>query len=131
MMQLENQNCHHVTFGNPHLVTTTNNVDDCQLDVLHQKFATHFDNGINFELVEIVNRSHIKLRVYERGTGETLACGSGASAAVFALHTNGQLDNIVKVVLPGGTLMVEYRQSDENIFLTGPAQHVFTGEIKP
>jgi len=130
LMRLENQDCHYVTFGNPHLVTTTDAIDACQLERLHQQFAPHFEQGINFELVEITDRHSIKLRVYERGTGETMACGSGASAAVYALYSSGQLDNKVKVMLPGGSLMVEYNQQDKNIYLTGPAQAVFTGEIK-
>lgn len=122
--------CHQVTFGNPHLVTIAHDIQSCDLDLLKKRYTSHFEQGINFELVEIISRSHIKLRVYERGTGETLACGSGASAAVYALYAGGQVDNKVKVVLPGGTLMVEYNQQDKNIYLTGPAQHVFTGEIK-
>lgn len=127
---LEDQACQHVTFGNPHLVTTANNIQSCDLVLLHQRYAPHFEQGINFELAEITDRHNIKLRVYERGTGETMACGSGASAAVYALHLSNQLDNEVNVLLPGGSLMVEYNQNDKNIYLTGPAQHVFTGEIK-
>jgi diaminopimelate epimerase len=130
LMRLENQDCHYVTFGNPHLVTTADVIDTCKLEQLHQRFEPYFDQGINFELVQILNRSNIKLRVFERGTGETMACGSGASAAVYALFSSGQLDNKVKVILPGGDLMVEYNQQDKNIYLTGLAQPVFTGEIK-
>ena len=130
-MTLAGQICQYVSFGNPHLVTTTQDVLNSDLEALYQQYVHHFAQGINFELVEIIDRQNIKLRVYERGTGETLACGSGASAAVYALYKSGQLDNKVKVMLPGGNLVVEYNQHTKNIYLTGPAQQVFTGEIKP
>lgn len=128
-VMIHQQLCHHVVFGNPHLVTECSNIADCDLPSLKQQYAQSYKDGINFEIVEILSADQIKVRVDERGTGETLACGSGACAAVMALHSNGQLNNKVKVLLPGGTLMVEYNESDNNIYLTGPAEHVFTGEM--
>jgi len=96
---------------------------------LNNELTKAYPHGINFEIVEIINKTEIKIRVHERGMGETLACGSGACAAVAALQNTGQLNNIVKVMLPGGSLVVEYNEMDKNIYLTGAAVHVFTGEI--
>jgi diaminopimelate epimerase len=121
--------CHHVILGNPHLVTVCQNVDGCNLEQLNKQLTLDYTEGINFEIVQILSRNKIKVRVHERGTGETLACGSGACAVVAALHTNGKLDNTVKVLLPGGTLVVEYDKNNNELFLMGPAAHVFTGEI--
>lgn len=126
---IESRQCHHVLLGNPHLVTIINDVDACDLERLNTQMTQNYKDGINFEVVEILSRSEIKIRVHERGTGETLACGSGACAVVSALYVTGQLDNKVKVLLPGGTLVVEYDEINNKLFLTGPAAHVFTGEI--
>jgi diaminopimelate epimerase len=128
-IMIQKQLCHHVVSGNPHFVIECSDIENCNLQALNQKYTQAYKEGINFEIVEILNRNQIKIRVDERGTGETLACGSGACAAVMALHSNGQLNNKVKVLLPGGALMVEYIESDNNIYLTGPAEHVFTGEM--
>ncbi len=127
---INNQKCFHVDFGNPHLVTVIDDVDNCQLSELNKQFTKKYVKGINFEVVEIIANDAIKIRVFERGTGETLACGSGACASVAALQSIGKLNNRVKVMLPGGNLVVEYQSSTNNLLLTGPAIHVFTGEIK-
>lgn len=127
---INNHKCFHVDFGNPHLVTVIDDVDNCQLSELNQHFTSNYVNGINFEVVEILAKDTIKIRVHERGTGETLACGSGACASVAALQSIRKLNNRVKVMLPGGNLVVEYQSSTNNLLLTGPATHVFTGEIK-
>lgn len=123
--------CFQVDFGNPHLVLEVDNVKQCQLQELNVKFTKNYPQGINLEVVEIIARDCIKIRVFERGTGETLACGSGACASVAALQSVGKLDNRVKVMLPGGNLMVEYQAATENLILTGSATPVFTGEITP
>ena len=128
-LSINNQLCHHVLFGNPHLVTEQENIMEYDLVELNNEFTKTYPQGINFEIVEIINQSEIKIRVNERGAGETLACGSGSCAAVAALQNTGQLNNIVKVMLPGGSLVVEYNETDKNIYLTGAAVHVFTGEI--
>ena len=122
-----NQACYQVDFGNPHLVHIVQNIEHSDLFALNQQFTQKFPNGINFEIVEIINKENIRLRVYERGTGETLACGSGACATVAALQYAQILTKKVNVILPGGSLMVESDQ--DNIFLTGSATHVFTGEF--
>ncbi|MCF6319647.1 MAG: diaminopimelate epimerase [Proteobacteria bacterium] len=127
---INDQICFQVDFGNPHLVNVVDNVDNCQLSTLNQQLTKSYVNGINFEVVEILANDTIKIRVFERGTGETLACGSGACASVAALQSIGKLNNRVKVMLPGGDLVVEYQPSTNNLLLTGSATHVFTGEIK-
>ena len=121
--------CYFVNFGNPHLVVVKENISSCDLEKLKNKYTSQYPQGINFELSQIIDKKTIKLRVHERGTGETLACGSGACAAVFALHSNGLLDDKVEVQLPGGVLTVEVSLLKKTIYLTGPAAHVFTGEI--
>lgn len=127
---INNQTCFQVNFGNPHLVSVIDDVDNCQLAQLNQEFTKGFKSSINFEVVKIVSRDCIKIRVFERGTGETQACGSGACASVAALQSIGKLNNRVKVILPGGNLMVECLKSSQDLLLTGPATHVFTGELK-
>lgn len=126
---IANQVCYQVDFGNPHLVTLVDSVSDSNLSQLNTKFCQEFINDINFEIVDIISASEIKIRVHERGTGETLACGSGACASVAALLRAGKISNKVKVMLPGGNLVVEYNQQNKNICLSGAAQHVFTGKI--
>ncbi|MCF6289085.1 MAG: diaminopimelate epimerase [Proteobacteria bacterium] len=126
---MDNKEFYQVDFGNPHLVYLHTDVDTCNLTEFYQKYSKHYPQGINLEIAEIISPSAIKLRVYERGTGETLACGSGACAAVYALQKQGHLDTIVKVTLPGGNLVVEYTQQTHNLYLTGSATYVFSGEI--
>ena len=128
-ININKKTCFEVSFGNPHLVTTIEDVDGCHLLQLNQQFTKEYQGGINFEVVEIISRDSIKIRVFERGTGETQACGSGACASVAALQSIGKLNNRVKVILPGGNLMVEYKESSKDLLLTGPATHVFTGKI--
>jgi diaminopimelate epimerase len=122
--------CHQVDFGNPHLVTVVASVDACDLSKMNDQYTKSYPEGINFEVLEVLRRDAIKIRVHERGTGETLACGSGACASVAALQQNGQLANKVKVSLPGGSLVVEYRETTNTMYLSGPAVHVFSGEIE-
>ena len=126
---IDNNICYQVDFGNPHLIHIMQNIDNIDLINLNQKFTKDFTNGVNFEIVEIIDNDNIKLRVSERGTGETLACGSGACATVAALQYAKKLSNRVKVILPGGNLVVEYNHEENNYYLTGPTTHVFTGEI--
>lgn len=128
-LTIKDSECFHVDFGNPHLINITNNVEGVNLQQLNIQLTESFPNGINFEAVEILDNKTIKLRVYERGTGETLACGSGACATVAALQYAKKISDKVKVMLAGGNLVVEYNQIDKNYYLTGPAVHVFTGEI--
>ncbi len=129
--QIENDKhlLYHVDFGNPHLVMLQKNIQQSDLMQLHQQYSQQYKAGINLEIAEIINQNHIKIRVFERGTGETLACGSGACAAFYALFWAKQLHNRVKVSLPGGQLVVEYHHEKQNIFLTGATTYVYSGEI--
>lgn len=117
-----------VDFGNPHLVRVVESVGKEDLNNLSQELTYYYPDGINLEIVEIISSKEIKIRVHERGTGETLACGSGACASVIALHHENKLGNKVKVILPGGELMVESIESGD-ILLNGEAVHVFSGEM--
>lgn len=126
---LEQQELFYVDFGNPHLIFQHDDIESCNLEKLNHHYTKGFPNGINFEILEILSPSEIKLRVHERGTGETQACGSGACASVYALQQSGQLEQKVKVMLPGGNLVVEYNQQTKNLNLTGSATYVFSGEI--
>lgn len=126
---IDNSKLYEANFGNPHLILAVDDVGKSDLPELQKKFTQDYSQGINFEIVEILNNHEIKLRVHERGTGETLACGSGACAAFYALFMANQLNNKVKVMLSGGDLVVEYDASTQTINLTGSATHVFTGEI--
>ena len=127
---IDQSECLHVLFGNPHLVTQLATVDDCDLSQLNHRLTSQFTDGINLEIVEKIDRQSIKIRVHERGTGETLACGSGACAAAYAMYHAGKVEPCITVNLPGGELMVEYDKNTDNIYLTGAATHVFSGKIR-
>lgn len=120
-----------VSMGNPHAVVFVENVNSIKLQQIGIPFEHHlrFPNRINVEFVQILDRKRIKMRVWERGTGETLACGTGACAGVVAGTLSNRLDNVVEVSLPGGKLYVNYDEKIQTVFLTGPAKTVFTGEI--
>ena len=119
-----------VSIGNPHAVYFVQYpVSDFPLSQLGQKVEKHkiFPKRINFEVAKIVNRQQIEARVWERGVGETLACGSGACAIAVTAHLHGYIDDKVDIKLPGGVLDVEWDGIGE-VFLGGPAEVVFTGE---
>ncbi|UCC91110.1 MAG: diaminopimelate epimerase [Dehalococcoidia bacterium] len=119
-----------VSIGNPHAVYFCQHpVSDFPLSQIGPKVErlSMFPNRINFEVANIVNRRRIEARVWERGVGETLACGSGACAVAVAAQLRGYIDNKVDVKLPGGILEVEWDRAGE-IFLSAPAEIVFTGE---
>lgn len=116
--------------GNPHAVYFSPlPVADFPLSRLGPKVEHHkiFPKKVNFEVARIIDRKRIEVRVWERGVGETLACGSGACAVVVAAHLHGYVDNEVDIILPGGTLGIEWDGAGE-VFLNGPAEIVFTGE---
>jgi diaminopimelate epimerase len=121
-----------VSMGNPHAVFEVEDVKTARVAELGEKLESHtcFPQRANIGFMQIVNRSHIKLRVYERGAAETLACGTGACAAVVVGHLWGKLDDVVTVTLPGGDLTIEWQGGNEPVFLTGPASFVFEGEIE-
>lgn len=119
-----------VSMGNPHAVYFTNkSVSDFPLTRLGPKMEHHqiFPEGANFEVARVVNRRQIEARVWERGAGETLACGTGACAIAVAARLNGYIDDKVAVKLPGGILEIEWPGSGE-VFLIGPAETIFAGE---
>jgi len=120
-----------VSMGNPHAVLTVEDIDACDVDGLGNSIESHprFPQRVNVGFMQILNRQHIRLRVFERGAGETLACGTGACAAVVAGRIQGQLDDKVTVNLPGGDLQISWQGGSEPVWMTGPATHVFEGQI--
>ncbi len=121
-----------LSIGNPHAVIVVENVDGYDIEniSLSMQSNTLFPESINVGFMEIVGRSHISLRVYERGVGETTACGSGACAAVVAGIQSGALDKSVTVSLSGGSLLITWEGEGSPVMMTGPAQSVFIGEIE-
>ena len=119
-----------VSMGNPHAITFINNLDSFDIDKYGKivESDSHFPNKTNVEFIEILDRNHIKMRVYERGTGETLACGTGACASVVASVLNNLTDRTVNVKLLGGSLNINYNE-DGHVYMTGEATTVFNGEI--
>ena len=121
-----------VSMGNPHAVLTVTSVAAAPVDRLGPAIERHprFPKRVNVGFMEIVDRGHIRLRVYERGTGETLACGTGACAAVAVGRRHGRLDERVGVKVAGGELTVTWPGPGRNIWLTGPAEVSFTGTVE-
>lgn len=117
--------------GNPHAVFRVDSVEDAPVHALGQHLQSHplFPDRVNAGFYEIVSDSEIRLRVYERGVGETLACGSGACAAVVAGIRDGLLGENVQVHLRGGDLQVEYAGEGEPVYLLGTATTVYTGKL--
>ncbi len=120
-----------VSMGNPHLVTYADRLtDDLVLGYGPQLSAhAHFPQQTNVEFVRVISDQEIEMRVYERGCGETPACGTGACAAVAAGVSQSRHGRAVTVHLPGGDLRIEWPREDSPVFMTGPARWVFTGEI--
>ncbi len=120
-----------VSMGNPHAVTfVTDNVDDYPLSVIGPAVELHpvFPARVNFEVAQVLNRGDIRARVWERGAGETLACGSGACAIAVAAQLLGYCDCCVRVHLPGGTLNITWCGDEAEVRLRGPAAQVFVGD---
>ncbi len=119
-----------VSMGNPHAVIEVADVAMAPLETIGATLSTntHFPQGCNAGFAQIVNRAQIKLRVWERGAGATLACGTGAGAAVAVLRQRGKLDAIVAVELPGGRLEISWDGPGNTLWMTGPAAFVFEGE---
>jgi len=120
-----------VSMGNPHAVLLVEDVKAAPVERFGPTIECHprFPKRTNVGFMEIVDRGHIRLRVHERGAGETRACGTGACAAVAVGRRNGALDAEVRVDLPGGTAAVSWDGPGQRLWLTGPAQTVFTGSI--
>ena len=119
-----------VSMGNPHGVVLVDNVETAPVELLGPLLECHdaFPQRANIGFMQVINRNHIKLRVFERGAGETLACGTGACAAVVAGHLRGLLDERVLVELPGGKLDISWNGTGA-VFMTGPTKMVFEGQI--
>jgi diaminopimelate epimerase len=120
-----------VSMGNPHLVLKVPDVRRAPVDELGPRLERHprFPDRANVGFMQTVSRTHIRLRVFERGAGETLACGTGACAAVAVGRVWGDLDETVAVDLPGGRLMVSWSgDGSAPVWMTGPAVEVFQGE---
>lgn len=120
-----------VSMGNPHAVLEVPHVDSAPVEKLGPQIEAHprFPNHVNVGFMEVVERSRIRLRVFERGVGETLACGSGACAAVVVGRIQETLDETVTVELPGGDLVVSWPGEHQPVLMTGPATFVFEGKI--
>lgn len=121
-----------VSMGNPHCVIEVDDIDTAPVETLGPLIEKHerFPEDVNVGFMQILASDHIKLRVWERGVGETLACGSGACAAAVIGQIQDKLAKDVRVDLPGGTLHIRYNNKDGPVKMTGPAEHVFDGSIQ-
>jgi len=119
-----------VSMGNPHAVVEVADVDAAPLAQIGAALSTnlHFPQSCNVGVVQIVERAHVRLRVQERGVGETLACGTGACAAVAVLRRRAQVDATVAVGLPGGRLEIHWQGPGHTLWMTGPAAFVYEGD---
>ncbi len=121
-----------VSMGNPHCITFIDeDVRSFPLEAIGPLFEKHelFPEGVNTEFVNIIDKEHLRMRVWERGSGETLACGTGACAVAVASYLNGFTGRKVDVELMGGHLEIVYDAATNHVFMTGPATEVFSGEI--
>ena len=120
-----------VSMGNPHLVIFVDDVDGADVPGIGSRVQKHhtLPNSCNVEFVQVEDRRHMKMRVYERGAGETLACGSGACAATVAAILNSHIDNEVEISQPGGSVKVGWEGTGTYTFLTCKPQLVFEGEL--
>lgn len=119
-----------VSMGNPHCITFVENTDNLDLVQIGSQFEHHpvFPQRTNTEFIQIVKSDYIKMRVWERGAGITLACGTGACASVVAGVLNGKCDRLCTVELPGGCLRIEWSEQDGRVYMTGAAERVFAGK---
>ena len=120
-----------VSMGNPHAVTIGDDVKNFDVKKYGKDIEVNkiFPQKANIEFAEIVDRNTIKMRVWERGTGETLACGTGSCATAVACALNGVTDRNVVIELLGGNLEIEWNENDNHVYMTGPAVTVFEGEL--
>lgn len=121
-----------VSMGNPHAITFIENTDDLKIETIGPKFENNpiFPDRVNTEFIQVLDRNTVKMRVWERGSGETFACGTGACATVVACVLNGLTDDKVTVKLLGGDLFIEYNREENTVYMTGPAKVSFTGKIE-
>ena len=121
-----------VSMGNPHAVVYVDNVKNLPLEEIGPKFEKHtaFPESVNTEFVRVIDRRTVEMRVWERGSGETLACGTGACAVAVASVLNGYTEDEVTVRLLGGDLKIFWDRAENLVYMTGPAEVVFEGEIE-
>ncbi len=121
-----------VSMGNPHAVMQVDDLDSVNIDTLGAAIESHaqFPNRVNAGFMQVINREEIRLRVFERGVGETQACGTGACAAVAVGRKSGLLDERVTVHLRGGDLKIQWPGEGQKLLMTGPATTVFDGSIE-
>ena len=121
-----------LSMGNPHAVLIVDDLDKAPVAELGPAIESHprFPQRVNVGFMQVLSSTRIRLRVYERGAGETLACGTGACAAVVSGRLRGLLESPVRVSLPGGDLMIGWAGPDQSVWMTGPAMPVFEGEIE-
>ena len=121
-----------VSMGNPHAITFIEDTDSLEIEKIGPKFEMHeiFPDRVNTEFIQIIDRNTIKMRVWERGSGETFACGTGACASAVACVLNNLTEDKVTVKLLGGDLFIEYDKEEDTVYMTGPAKIVFTGKIE-
>lgn len=118
-----------VSMGNPHAVTFVEDIHECEVEKYGAivEIDEHFPNKTNVEFVQILDRKHLMMRVWERGTGETWACGTGTCAAVVATVLNGLCSRQADVKLLGGTLSIKWDKENNHVYMTGPARYSFEG----
>lgn len=120
-----------VSMGNPHCIVFVENTEQFPLEEVGPKFEQHkvFPNRVNAEFIQVLDRKTVNMRVWERGTGETLACGTGACASAVACILNGLTEDEITIHLLGGDLLVRWDREENLVYMTGPATVVFDGEI--
>ena len=120
-----------VSMGNPHAVIFVDDVTNLEIGQIGPYFENHerFPKRVNTEFVKVIDRKHVQMRVWERGTGETLACGTGCCATVVACILNGLTDETVTVKLLGGEIQITWDRETDLVYMTGPAVTVFEGEF--
>ena len=124
--------CNCVSMGNPHAITIVEDTETFEVEKYGSKLEVdgHFPQKANIEFVRVINPNTIQMRVWERGSGETMACGTGACAVAVACHLNGLVSNEVTVKLLGGDLKINWNKKDNHVYMTGPAVTVFEGELE-
>ena len=121
-----------ISVGNPHAVYYVDDTTCLDLEKIGPSYEHHprFPEGVNSEFIQVLDRTHLKMRVWERGSGETWACGTGATASAVATMMHGLVDDTVDMELLGGHLLISWNRETNHVFMTGPATEVFHGEIE-
>ncbi len=120
-----------VSMGNPHAIVYVEDVRNLKIEQIGPQFENHerFPRRVNTEFVKVIDRNTVEMRVWERGSGETLACGTGACAVAVACVLNGYTEDKMTVKLLGGDLQIEWNRKENKVYMTGPAEVVFDGEM--